>query len=200
MYHLIETTPDTIEFIDKYLSEDETVIPSHRSPEVIIRRWEEINKDFKLCNADDINYYINTYYPSWNNTKYNDKFLKTYYWVIIADVVKLRANFLCQLNFFHNGDRLNTHHGGYNIHGKELQNINLLISLCEECHTNFHLNIPIKVEVPPIMIEATPVVSKNEKIKIKSTVFNTSHITEKQVSNQLSILHELLNKKIKKKV
>ena len=73
-------------------------------------------------------------------------------------MVKLKANHLCQINFFHNAEKLNVHHGGYNIHGLELQNIGLLVSMCEECHHKYHLNTPLRTEVPSIIIKAPPVI------------------------------------------
>ena len=88
MYYLIDTTPETIEFIDRYLSEDAPLPSSKRNPDVIRARWREINDYFKCASSIDIENYIKTYYPAWDEEKYN-KFLLLPYWTIIADVVKL---------------------------------------------------------------------------------------------------------------
>lgn len=206
MYHLIETTDETIAFIDKYLSEDEPVIPSKRSSEVIKRRWKEINEDFKQPNIvpNDIAYYIRHYYPAYDQPKYKI-FLKTYYWIIIADMVKYRMHFLCMLNFKHDNTFLDAHHGGYDIHGRELQNIDLIISLCHDCHQRYHLDAPIRTEVPPVAVEKREYsqpkeiikeVIKIEKIYVPSESsdlsFESALITEKYIGYQLSVLHHIL--------
>lgn len=178
MYYQIDTTPETIEFIDRYLSEDDLMPPSKRNSDVIRRRWEEINDYFKCSSSKDIEDYITNYYPAWDAEKYN-KFLLTNYWVIIADVVKLRAKFLCQMNFFHNAEFLNVHHGGYNIHGLELQNIGLLVCFCEECHHKYHLDMPIRTEVPPITIQAPPIINPT---------FDSPIVTQDYISYKLSAL------------
>lgn len=158
MYYLIDTTPETIEFIDRYLSEDAPLPSSKRNPDVIRARWREINDYFKCASSIDIENYIKTYYPAWDEEKYN-KFLLLPYWTIIADVVKLRANFLCLLSFKHDTENLVAHHGGYKIHGLELQNVGLLVCLCKKCHDDFHHNTPIKIEAEPIIIQGPPIIN-----------------------------------------
>ena len=64
-------------------------------------------------------------------------FLKTPYWVAIAEKIKKRNDFRCELC----GERtkeLNVHHPGYEFHGYELQNISKLKCLCQRCHNKFH--------------------------------------------------------------
>ena len=199
MYKLVKNSEETVAFIKKYLRKDATVIQSKRDPDIIKSRWYDINEEFKLCDEQYISDYINEHYPSWDNEKYH-KFTLTYYWIIIGDVVKLRATFLCQLNYSHESLKLNVHHGGYKIHGKELQNINLLICICRECHDRHHLNLPIRVEVPPIMVETSPILIEGKKQVVETSIFDTPLITEKYIGYQISVLHELLNKKIGKKV
>ncbi len=177
MYYQIDTTPATIEFIDRYLSEDDLLPSSQRNSDIIIRRWKEINDYFKYASSLDIENYIRNYYPSRIKKEYN-KFLLLPYWIIIADVVKLRANFLCLLDFTHK-ERLNVHHGGYEIHGLELQNVNLLLCLCEDCHNKFHHNIPIIIQAPPIVIQAPPIIDPT---------FDSAIVKQDYISYKLSAL------------
>jgi hypothetical protein len=179
MYYLIDTTPETIEFIDRYLSEEEH-ISSSRNPDVIRTRWREINDYFKSASSLDIENYIKTYYPAYNTEKYN-KFLLLPYWTIIADVVKLKANFLCLMDFNHSTEKLNAHHGGYEIHGLELQNVGLLVCLCEECHHKFHHKTPIKIEAESIIVQGPPIINP---------IFDSPIVAQDYITYKLSaILH-----------
>jgi hypothetical protein len=206
MYHLIESTDETLRFIETYLSEDETFTPSYKSPEVIKRRWKEINDDFNLpgVNKTHIADYILKFFPAYSKEKYG-KFLKTYYWNIIADKVKLTARFMCQLNTSHVGDYLHAHHSGYEFHGRELQNYEMIICLCHDCHEKFHLNLPIRVEVPAIEVmvnserQPTP---KKTKISMGTVVvektedlFDSALITQNYISYKLSVLDYLIDTK-----
>ena len=214
MYHLIQTTNETIAFIEKYLSEDEPVIPSKRDSAVIKRRWNEINDDFSQpnINKNDIAYYIRHYYPAYNTAKYN-LFLRTYYWVIIADMVKYRAHFLCVLNYEHDATFLDAHHGGYDIHGRELQNIDLIISLCHDCHQRYHLDAPIRTEVSSVAVERREIMLPKEIIKEVVKIekvyiplqpveksFESALVTERYIGYQLAVLqHALAETKFKSK-
>lgn len=64
-------------------------------------------------------------------------FLKTPYWVAIAEKVKLKNGFCCELCGCETKE-LNVHHPGYEFHGYELQNIPKLKCLCQNCHKKFH--------------------------------------------------------------
>jgi len=67
--------------------------------------------------------------------KYND-YLKTDYWKRVAEAVKKRADYKCQLcNSQHD---LCAHHRDYSHRGDELNYLNDLICLCRRCHEIFH--------------------------------------------------------------
>jgi len=63
-------------------------------------------------------------------------FLATPYWKAIAAHTKYKAGYRCQV--CNSGAYLNTHHRNYDIHGREHDNINELIVLCNKCHQKFH--------------------------------------------------------------
>jgi hypothetical protein len=206
MYHLVESTDETIRFIETYLSEDESIIPSNKSPEVIRRRWKEITDDINQpgVNKTHIADYILKYFPAYSKEKYG-KFLKTYYWTIIADKVKLTARFMCQLNTSHENDYLHAHHSGYGFHGRELQNVEMIICLCHDCHEKFHLNLPIRVEVPAIEVQV-PVIGERlptpKKIKVAPNkievamvddLFDSALITQNYINYKLSVLDYLVD-------
>lgn len=67
--------------------------------------------------------------------KYND-YLKTDYWKRVAEAVKKRADYKCQLcNSQHD---LCAHHRDYSHRGNELNYLNDLVCLCRRCHEIFH--------------------------------------------------------------
>ena len=64
-------------------------------------------------------------------------FLKTPYWKAIAEKVKSRAKYKCELCYSSNN--LVTHHKTYKRHGYEhLYWREDLICLCDKCHEKFH--------------------------------------------------------------
>lgn len=67
---------------------------------------------------------------------YHD-FLETPYWKAIAEKVKYKANFRCQI--CNSNERLNVHHRSYKNHGDELHHMGDLICICKDCHEKHHL-------------------------------------------------------------
>lgn len=70
-----------------------------------------------------------------NEMDYKD-FICTPYWKAIAENVRKRANYKCQI--CNNSGVLNVHHRTYEHHGYELNNQRDLICLCADCHSKFH--------------------------------------------------------------
>lgn len=63
-------------------------------------------------------------------------FLKTPYWKAIAEKIKYRANFKCQI--CNSNESLNVHHRSYENHGDEIHHMDDLICICKECHEKHH--------------------------------------------------------------
>lgn len=77
--------------------------------------------------------------------KYND-YLKTDYWKRVAEAVKKRADYKCQLcNSQHD---LCAHHRDYSHRGNELNYLNDLVCLCRRCHEIFHGKVK-ETQAPP---------------------------------------------------
>jgi len=89
-------------------------------------RWREIT--YTNVDWQKIEYFI-------QSMNYRD-FLETPYWTIVSEKKKIQAKFKCQL--CNSQSNLQTHHRTYSIRGKELQNLNDLVVLCEECHKKHH--------------------------------------------------------------
>lgn len=70
-----------------------------------------------------------------DNMQYKD-YLQTPYWKATSELAKRKAKYKCQL--CNNNDKLNVHHRNYDNKGKEINNLNDLIVLCEKCHQKFH--------------------------------------------------------------
>ena len=64
-------------------------------------------------------------------------FLETPYWKAVAQKVRYKAKFRCQLCNAMQG--VYVHHRTYSIHGNEINKLNDLIALCEKCHQTFHV-------------------------------------------------------------
>jgi hypothetical protein len=80
--------------------------------------------------------------------KYND-YLKTDYWKAVADAVKKRAGYKCQLcNSPHD---IEAHHRSYAHLGRELDFLDDLTCLCRKCHGRFHEK-PIPPPAPAVII------------------------------------------------
>jgi len=63
-------------------------------------------------------------------------FLKTPYWKIISAYKKQQSKFKCQL--CNSGKNLSVHHRSYDNHGDELNHLEDLVVLCQNCHNTFH--------------------------------------------------------------
>src|ERR1035437_718595 len=62
-------------------------------------------------------------------------FLRTFYWLIISQEIKRRANWRCSCGCREN---LQTHHLSNDHHGEEHLYMNELQVLCRKCHQNLH--------------------------------------------------------------
>ena len=115
----------TEEYIKYYLDSD-------RAWNVRTKTWQKIQslQDFYV-DYNEIENYI-------KNMDYND-FLQTPYWKAIAEKVKSRAKWTCEM-CGKSAECLNVHHPDYSFHGRELQNINRLKCLCPDCHEKFHFD------------------------------------------------------------
>ena len=81
-------------------------------------------------------------------------YLKTDYWKAVAQAVKKRANYRCQIcNSQHD---LQAHHRCYDHRGKELQHLDDLTCLCRRCHAIFHGQQPQVILEPKQKKEKTP--------------------------------------------
>lgn len=115
---------NTDNYIDKYLNPDyswkDNVKTSHKITELSNSYvdWGEIREYIK-----DMDYY---------------NFLKTPYWKAIAEKVKYKANYRCQI--CNSNEKLNVHHRTYDNHGDELHHMDDLICICEDCHEKYHLD------------------------------------------------------------
>lgn len=116
------TKEKTDYFIDNYLN-PEKVWPDG------MRTYEKINS-LKGWYFDKVR--IRSHILS---MKYDD-FLLTPYWKAIAEQVKKRADYKCQI--CGKNTLLNVHHRTYDNHGMELYYQEDLICLCKDCHEIFH--------------------------------------------------------------
>jgi hypothetical protein len=110
-------------YIENYLS------PKYADREPFINNdlYERISH-MELWHSDNIAEYIKA-------MEYKE-FLQTPYWKDISDYKKKMANNRCQL--CNKKGVLHTHHRTYSIHGYEINNLDDLIVLCEDCHKKFH--------------------------------------------------------------
>ena len=77
--------------------------------------------------------------------KYQD-YLKTDYWKAVAQAVKKRADYRCQIcNSQHD---LQAQHRCYDHRGNELQHLGDLTCLCRRCHAIFHGQLPELTPAP----------------------------------------------------
>jgi len=70
---------------------------------------------------------------------YSD-YLQTDHWRKVSAAVKTRAGYRCELCFSPN--HLEAHHKTYAHKGQELEHLNELICLCNDCHATFHRKLP----------------------------------------------------------
>lgn len=113
-------------FIDFYLNPDEKWDNKIKTNDKFYTMYRDFNYEtFREIIAEYI-----------NNMKYSD-FLKTPYWKAIAEKIKKKAEFKCQI--CGNTQDLIAHHNTYKNHGLEINNLQDLICICKNCHEHFHL-------------------------------------------------------------
>lgn len=95
------------------------------------------NTDFSQLKAlwyaideNTMNYIVNTMEGGYS------AFLNTIYWKTVAEEVKRRAGYRCQL--CNSEDDLNVHHRCYEHKGTEILHMGDLICLCHKCHEHHH--------------------------------------------------------------
>lgn len=117
---------NTISFIEKYLNLKSTPNLNKQSNQL----WYELENDYSKTNKKRIFFYI-------RKMQY-DIFLKTLYWYIISEHIKINNNNKCEFGIEHDNTYLNVHHSTYSIHGKEITNMKYLKCLCFNCHQKLH--------------------------------------------------------------
>lgn len=65
-------------------------------------------------------------------------FLQTPYWKAISMHVRYKSGYKCQV--CNSKKFLNVHHRSYKHHGEEINHLEDLIVLCNNCHSTFHIN------------------------------------------------------------
>jgi len=83
---------------------------------------------------------------------YND-YLLTDYWKAVAQAVKARAGYRCQI--CNSGLDLQAHHRTYEHRGKELDHLDDLTCLCRRCHGVFHGKEEAPAPTPAPAIQAS---------------------------------------------
>ncbi len=124
--HENEVEELTERFVDVYLD-----------PE---KRWAKgmkINQKIQHLKNHLFNCYQDVISESIIQMSYYD-FLKTPYWNAVSLKVKLNAGFKCQM--CGSDENLSVHHRTYEHHGNELQHMEDLICVCQDCHQIFHDN------------------------------------------------------------
>lgn len=112
----------------------ESYIASYLNPD---NSWKEgVNINEKMHYISDFRILDDIVWRYINSMDYHT-FLKTPYWKAIAEKVKSRAKYKCELCYSSNN--LVTHHKTYKRHGYEhLYWREDLICLCDKCHEKFH--------------------------------------------------------------
>lgn len=132
------------QFREKYLCVD--LSNDNLDENTVISNWEELNRDYNSNQVlPDLFYKVvqENYHPrKCGKGKYYE-FLKTKYWIIISAYLRLTIN-KCEFFYHHDNTYLNIHHKTYNILGKELQSLQDLVCLCENCHKIFHYKFDIE--------------------------------------------------------
>ena len=115
---------NTERYIDIYLNPDNS--------------WKEGIKPYQK-----INYLSPSFYQvNWNDIIKHIKsmdyyeFLNTPYWKAIAERVKYKAGYRCQM--CNSSENLITHHRTYENHGDEIHHVEDLICICKDCHEKHH--------------------------------------------------------------
>lgn len=114
--------------------------------------------------------------------KYED-YLKTDYWKAVAQAVKKRAGYRCQIcNSQHD---LQAHHRCYDHRGKELEYLDDLTCLCRRCHAIFHGQLPVAPDPKP----------QGKRIRPQSSLIDESWIQANMPAGDLIVLTDELVKK-----
>lgn len=107
-------------------------------PEEIIERWEKLKKDYAEIDKENFaKYCYNNFNPRQNNYQYKNFYLRTTYWKIISNYIKLTRN-KCEFGDWCDNTYLDVHHYTYIILGKEIENEKDLRVYCSSCHTKLH--------------------------------------------------------------
>jgi hypothetical protein len=140
MKQYLFTTPETVEFIDKYLQTNKA-IPYKNDPLDVKRHWDEMKKDYSKEGVD--REYICTYIRDrfYYNGNYKDYTNKTLYWRYVSDYVRMIAEHRCEF-FKDDKDHVSTpmqaHHTTYDAFGWEILRTKDLLCLCRTCHDTLH--------------------------------------------------------------
>lgn len=97
--------------------------------------WNEATKLGDMWRAVHADVYQMSVESHLKTLAYGD-FLKTPYWKAIAQKVRQRANWRCQM--CNTKRALEVHHRSYDCHGREHDNLGDLIAICRECHGLHH--------------------------------------------------------------
>lgn len=68
-----------------------------------------------------------------------ERFLQSNYWQKVRQRVLKRDGFKCRI--CKNGSELHVHHDTYKNHFQEHKHLGDLLTLCKDCHTDYHKNI-----------------------------------------------------------
>lgn len=101
-------------------------------------KWKDDIKTYRkiqLLSYSRLDVYENEIISYIRDMDYND-FLNTMYWKAIAERIKYKANFRCQM--CNSNDNLITHHRTYEHHGDEIHHMEDLICICRDCHEKYH--------------------------------------------------------------
>lgn len=114
---------NTCKYIEKFLTPESTWVKGIKNYDKLLSL-----RSISSCDKKYIEDYI-------KQMEYKE-FLKTPYWKAISEKVKIKSDFRCSLC---NADKnLSVHHRTYSIHGNELDNMQELICICQNCHEKHH--------------------------------------------------------------
>lgn len=113
----------TNDYINNFLNTDKSWAKG-------VKNWDKIFdlKTIDWCYKDVIVDYI-------KSMPYNE-FLQTCYWKAIAEKVRISSQFKCKI--CNSSKHLSVHHRTYEHHGLELDYMEDLVCICQECHSKFH--------------------------------------------------------------
>lgn len=115
----------SIDFVNTYIVVDNSFVVGCFDSK---KKFSEMKKKFGKTIKGSISKYI-------KSMRY-EVFLRTTYWKIIADYVKKKAKYRCQL--CNSESNLSVHHRTYRNHGDEINHLEDLICICNDCHKKQH--------------------------------------------------------------